>query len=170
MPCPCEGDGNIAKDREHVFLRFIGGEDKVGKLRGRWRTYETGRIYRRFPANANFEAYPYWAPATEEEFCDQVEARAKTEAEDALAKAEALSSTASDQGDVASSAGHETDISMSSPESNGGLTEEFGAGPTEEGLIRGMGDTLLKHYITNNGGKVDGRWGREKLIQEALKL
>ena len=174
MPCqPCEDDGNIAADREHVFLRFIGGEDKVGKLRGRWRTYETGRIYRRFPSNANFEAYPYWAPATEKEFCDQVKARAKAEEE-------AVDSTSSEQDDVTLSAELPKEEIVVSPnipetsepiiESSDGLREELGGGISEEALIRGMEDALLKTYIVGNGGKVDGRWGREKLVQEALKL
>ena len=161
MPCqPCEGDGNISADREHVFLRFIGGRDKVGKLRGRWRTYESDRIYRTLPSFDNFEAYPYWAPATEEEFCVQEEARAKSEEETS-------SSTESDQDDIASSAPYETDISMSS---GPGLSEELGGGTSNEALIRGMDDNLLKKYVADNGGKVDGRWGREKLVQEALKL
>jgi len=175
MPCqPCEDDGNIDADREHVFLRFIGGENKVGKLRGRWRTFETGRIYRRFPANANFEAYPYWALATEKEFCDQVEARAK-------AVEETVDSTSSEQDDITLSAElpeRETgeinvDVlyeSKSSVEQSAGLTAEFGAGLMEADLIKGMDDSLLKTYIMGNGGKVDGRWGREKLLQEALKL
>ena len=161
MPCqPCEGDGNVSVDRDHVYLRFIGGRNKVGKARGSWRTHVTGRIYRTLPDDANFDAYPYWAPSTEEEFCLQEETRAKAEDE-------AVDSTSSEKDDVASSEEPESDISVSS---GPGLSEELGGGISEEALIRGMDDNLLKKYIADNGGKVDGRWGREKLIQEALKL
>lgn len=166
MPCECERSGNIDADREHVFLRFIGGKDKVGKYRGRWRTYETGIIYRTLPEYANFEAYPYWEPATEEEFCAQEKAFIE-------AGEESVDSTASDQDDVTVSA----ELPEEKPEDDepplepsDGLHIEFGGGITEAELITGMDTATLKNYVVANGGKVDGRWGKKRLIQEALKL
>ena len=143
----------------------------MGRLRGRWRTYETGRIYRTLPDNADFEAYPYWEPATEEEFCDQEEVRAKAEEE-------SISSTASDNDDVTLSAelpkeeADKTGVDAPEPlvEPSDGLHTEFSAGITEADLIRGMDTPLLKTYILGNGGRVDGRWGRKRLLQEAMKL
>lgn len=166
MPCECERSGNIDVDREHVYLRFIGGKNKVGKHRGRWRTYETGRIYRTLPEYANFEAYLYWAPATEKEFCVQEEAFVEAEEE-------TVDSTTSEQDDITLSAelpeekSEDADLPL---EPSDGLHVEFGAGLTDEELIKGMDTALLKNYIVANGGKVDGRWGKKRLIQEALKL
>ncbi len=52
-----------------------------------------------------------------------------------------------------------------------GLVRGFGSSPqTEEDFLYGMDDATLKHYIESNGGKIDGRWGRESLIREAKKL
>ena len=164
MPCPCEGNGNIDSDREHVFLRFIGGKDKVGRIRGKWRTYETGRIYRTLPEFDNAEAYPYWVPSNEKEFCDQEEELAK-------AREESVTSTSSEQDDVTLSTElpevEEINLDQSYSE---GLVSEFSDGTLNEELIRGMDDQLLKTYIASNGGEVNKRWKRKRLIQEALKL
>lgn len=156
MPCDCE-------EIEPVPLRFVGGKDKPRRLRGRFLTYETGKIYRMPPGKANA---PFWVPATDEEFDAQEEALAKV-------GEESVDSTESEQDDIAiSSELSEGKLEDVEPpvEPSDGLHTEFGTGITEEELIRGMDVALLKNYIVSNGGKVDGRWGRKRLVQEALKL
>ena len=136
----------------------------MGNLRGRWRTYETGRIYRTLPEFDNAEAYPYWKPSTEKEFCDQEEKRAK-------AREESVDSTSSEQDVVTLSAELPEEEEVSEDDSDSeGLTSEFGSGEQNEGLIRGMDDELLKRYIISNGGEINKRWKRKSLIREALKL
>lgn len=58
------------------------------------------------------------------------------------------------------------------PAPSRGLTKAFNQStpPTDNDFIHGMDDATLKYFITGNGGKVDGRWGRTRLIEEAKKL
>ncbi len=59
-----------------------------------------------------------------------------------------------------------------SPPPSAGLTKSFNKGDplTDNDFVLGMDDATLKHFIVGQGGKVDGRWGRDKLIEEARKL
>ena len=59
-----------------------------------------------------------------------------------------------------------------SPTPSAGLTKTFNKGDplTDNDFVLGMDDATLKHFIVGQGGKVDGRWGRDKLIEEARKL
>jgi len=44
------------------------------------------------------------------------------------------------------------------------------SGFTRSDMIAGMDSVTLKAYIESMGGKVDNRWGLERLIEEAQKL
>lgn len=59
-----------------------------------------------------------------------------------------------------------------SPSPSKGLTKTFNRGDpnTDDDFVNGMDDATLKRVIASQGGKVDGRWGRTKLIEEARKL
>ena len=59
-----------------------------------------------------------------------------------------------------------------SPPPSTGLTKAFNKGDpnTDDDFVLGMDDATLKRVIASQGGKVDGRWGRNKLIEEARKL
>jgi len=59
-----------------------------------------------------------------------------------------------------------------SPPPSPGLTKAFNQGDpqTDDDFVLGMDDATLKYFIVGQGGKVDGRWGRDKLIEEARKL
>lgn len=58
------------------------------------------------------------------------------------------------------------------PSKSRGLTREYGKGgpPSNDDFILGMDEEALKYFIEGNGGKVDGRWGRDRLVEEAKKL
>lgn len=51
-----------------------------------------------------------------------------------------------------------------------GLKQFSGQPPSERDFLLAMNGEQLKNYFANMGGKVDGRWGRDKLIEEILKL
>ena len=59
-----------------------------------------------------------------------------------------------------------------SPPPSKGLTKAFNKGGpnTDDDFILGMDEPTLKYFIEGQGGKVDGRWGLTKLIEEARKL
>lgn len=133
--CPKEGE-----EIELVKLRFIGGPDKRGILRGPFRSYETGRIYMMKPENAEV---PYWELVDED----------AEQTEDVKQEFEYTDK--------------EVPVKPSS-----GLTRVFNKDglPSDDDFILGMDAETLKYFIEGNGGKVDGRWGRDKLIEEAKKL
>lgn len=124
-----------------VKLRFIGGAGKRGILRGPYRSYETGKIYMMKPENA---AVPYWELVDGEEV-EQTEDMKQ---------------------------GFEYTDKEVPPEPSRGLTRAYNVDglPSDDDFILGMDTDTLKYFIEGNGGKVDGRWGRERLIREAKKL
>jgi len=64
-----------------------------------------------------------------------------------------------------------TDKEISTPVKSTGLTREFKGAPVSPAdFFEAMDVEMLKHVIESNGGRVDGRWGRKRLIEEALKL
>ena len=63
------------------------------------------------------------------------------------------------------------DKQVSPPEKSAGLTRVFkGTPPSQEEIFAAMDAGMLKSVVESNGGKVDGRWGKKRLIEEALKL
>ena len=124
-----------------VKLRFIGGRGKGGIRRGPYRSYETGKIYMMKPENA---AVPYWELVDDEEVEQTEYMKQGFEYTD-------------------------KDVPL---EPSRGLTRAFNVGgpPSDDDFIHGMDTDALKYFIEGNGGKVDGRWGRERLIEEAKKL
>lgn len=112
--------------------------------RGPYLSYETNKIYTVPP---DYEQLPYWESISEAEI-----------GEESKPEVEAVEEPEPDIN---------TDIEIPSP----GLTKRFGGmPPTERDFIMSMDEATLRVYIAGQGGKVDGRWGRKKLIEEALKL
>jgi len=131
---------NCPEEIKYIKLRFTGGRHKKGFRRGPFLSYKTGEIYE---VPDEYIDLPYWEPVGKK---DKIKTEEKAKVESIV----------------------EEPISL--PISTG-LTREFkGESPTHEVFIRGMDDELLKTYIEGQGGKVDGRWGRKRLIEEALKL
>ena len=57
------------------------------------------------------------------------------------------------------------------PSKSRGLTRQFGSKPlSPEDFVLAMDDNALKSFVEEGGTKVDGRWGRKRLVEEALKL
>ena len=140
----CEKCPDEEWESEYLSLRFIGGRHLKYPYRGPYLSYETNKIYTVPP---EYEQLPYWEVVSASEII--AEAETENEVEPEIAEEET-----------------ESDIQLPSP----GLTKEFsGAPPTEMDFIMGMDDDTLRMYITGQRGKVDGRWGRKKLIEEALK-
>jgi len=136
----CE-DCPEAEEVTLVKLRFIGGRHKRGILRGPYHSYETNKIYMMPPENASV---PYW---------ELVDGEAVEQTEDVKQ-------------------GFEYTDKELPPIQSRGLTKAFNmeGPPSDDDFIFGMDDETLKHFIEGQGGKVDGRWGRESLIKEARKL
>lgn len=180
MPCKCEDtdEARILKERglPSAMLRFIGGFRK--NPAGPYAQYETGKVYVVHAKFANQDVYKYWEP------CDKEESLEVDEPDDdvfmtlndemVVEDDEAAASTDSAEDEVAATEEVE-------PESSEGLTtlaytiNQDGdmtsvAGFSEHEAINGMDVATLQAYIVGNNGKVDGRWGRKKLIEEALKL
>jgi len=155
MPCKCEDtdEARILKERglPSAMLRFIGGFNKTPS--GPYAQYETGKVYVVHAKFANQEIYPYWEPCEKEEVegsTDSGEDDVVISVEEEDESSEGLSTlgfTINQGGDVTESAGF-----------------------SEQEAIRGMDEATLRAYIVGNNGKVDSRWGRKRLIQEALKL
>jgi len=143
---PCEGCGEN-KEYGLVKLRFVGGVHKTPT--GPYIQYETGKIYEVSERNLNKEAYPYWELVEEDEECIECD-------ED---EEESIDSTDSNQDDV----------TLSVEEPPVGLMMELGQEGSKHELVMGMDVRTLRGYIQGNGGKVDNRWGRKRLIEEALK-
>lgn len=151
MPC-VECDKNEEENRL-VKLRFTGGSHRPFAEQGPYRTCEPGKIYE---VVARAVDLPFWEAVTEQEL-----AEAEIESEE-----EPVEET---KGDPA------PDEDTSSPPKPRGLTREFTGEPRSPEQLQmdrfeSMEDELLKTFINLNGGKVDGRWGRDKLIEAALKL
>jgi len=136
----CEGCPE-EEEVELVPLRFIGGRGKRGIMRGPYHSYDTGEIYMMKPENA---LVPYW------ELVDgEAAEEAKNVAEGALYSDKEVP-----------------------PIQSRGLTRPFNAvgPPSDDDFILGMDKDALKYFIEGNGGKVDGRWGWARLVEEARKL
>jgi len=126
---------------ELVKLRFVGGAHIKGR-RGPFRSYETGKVYMMRPGYAELS---WWEPVGGE---------------------------TDEQVEVEIQISEYTDKEVSSEPSRG-LFKSFdnpGGPPSDDDFIYGMDTETLKYFITGNGGKVDGRWGRERLVEEARKL
>jgi hypothetical protein len=116
------------------------GGRHVKGRRGPFRSFDTGKVYLMRPTYAELS---WWEPV-DSETVEQIEVIDPRETTD-----EEIPSTPSR-----------------------GLTKAFNVGAplTDEDFIYGMDDEMLKYFIEGNGGKVDGRWGRNRLIEEAKKL
>jgi len=180
MPCKCEDtdEARILKERglPSATLRFIGGFRK--KNAGPYAQYETGKVYVVHAKFANQDIYKYWEP------CDKEESLEVEEPDDGLfmtledevvvEEDEAVTSTNSAEDEVATTEDAESEPSEGlttlayTINQGGDMTVE--AGFSEREAINGMDTATLQAYILGNHGKVDKRWGRKRLIQEALKL
>jgi hypothetical protein len=136
----CE-DCPEGEEVELVKLRFIGGRHKRGILRGPYLSYETDKIYM---MPLEYASVPYWE-LVDGEVVEQTE-------------------------DIKQGSEYTDDDAPT--ESSRGLTRAFNVEgpPSEDDFILGMDKETLKYYIAGQGGRVDGRWGRERLIKEARKL
>lgn len=180
MPCKCEDtdEARVLKERglPSAMLRFIGGFSK--KNAGPYAQYETGKVYVVHAKFANQDIYKYWEP------CDKGESLEVDEPDDGVfmtlsdeivvEEDEAEDSTDSAEDEVAATEEVEPEPSEGldtlafTINQGGGMTSE--AGFSEREAINGMDTATLQAYILGNRGKVDKRWGRKRLIQEALKL
>ena len=124
-----------------VKLRFIGGRDKGGIRRGPYLSYDTGKIYSMPP---EYAAVIYWE-LVDDDAVDEIEEMPQ-------------GFNYSDKDVI--------------PEPSHGLTKDFNKSgpPADDDFINGMDTETLKRYIEAQGGEVDGRLGRDKLIEEAKKL
>jgi len=180
MPCKCEDtdEARILKERglPSAMLRFIGGFNKTPS--GPYAQYETGKVYEVHAKFANQKIYPYWEPCEKEEnpiATEDDEGVFMTIADEVVIEEdEAEFSTDSSEDVVAVTEEVESDSSTGlttlgfTLSQGGDVTESTGF--SEQEAIRGMDKATLQAYIVGNNGKVDARWGRKRLIQEALKL
>ena len=174
MPCKYEDndESRILKKRglPTAMLRFIGGFGRTP--RGPYVQYETGKVYLVHAQFADKEMYPYWEPVDEDEVSEETEDVDDESSVDDEVKEDSTDST---EDDVASSADEEErepdeglNMLAYTIDQGGSMTEN--AGFSEHEAINGMDVATLQVYIAGNHGKVDKRWGRKKLIEEALKL
>lgn len=147
MPCiDCEKkeDENI-----RVYLKFTGGPHRIPAERGPFNSFETGKVYRVVSRMADL---PFWEATDEEPEVVADPPFLEEEPEEQEVTIEV-----------------EDDPPLLEP--SGGITRKFnGMPPSEADFFAGMDDETLKRVIELNGGKVDGRWKRDRLIKEALKL
>jgi hypothetical protein len=180
MPCKCEDtdEARVLKERglPSAMLRFIGGFGK--KNAGPYAQYETGKVYVVHEKFANQEIYKYWEP------CDKEESIEPEEVDDGFSlildgevfmeEAEAEASTDSVEDEVVATEEVElepsTGLDTLAYTINQGGDMKAAAGFSEREAINGMDTATLQAYIRGNHGKVDKRWGKKRLIQEALKL
>ena len=136
--------------QDWIKLRYIGGRHKKYPYRGPYLTYETGKVYLVPPEN---KTLLYWETVDKTEEADEetVEVEVDSEAE---VDVEVVVETET-----------EPEVQPPSP----GLRKFDGAPPTEKDFIMSMDVRTLRIYIEGQGGKVDGRWGLDKLREEALK-
>lgn len=145
MPCiDCDKD---EEENKLAKLKFTGGSHRPFAEQGPYNTFEPGKIYEIVASAADL---PFWEAVTEQELVED----AKDTDEDVVPP---------------------IDETISPPKKLAGLTREFTGKPRSPEQLQvdrfeSMDDELLKKFITLNGGKVDGRWGRDKLIEAALKL
>jgi len=180
MPCKCEDtdEARVLKERglPSAMLRFIGGFHKTPS--GPYAQYETGKVYVVHAKFADQKIYPYWEPCETEEtppVTEDDEGLFMTIADEVVVEeGEAESSTDSAEDVVAVTEEVEPESSMGlttlayTINQGGDMTPE--AGFSEREAINGMDTATLQAYILGNQGKVDKRWGKKRLIQEALKL
>jgi len=167
---PCNGCGEN-KEYGLVKLRFVGGLDKTPT--GPYVQYETGKIYEVSERNLNKKAYPYWETVTEEDLEAERQAKIDLEYTDKEAPTPIDDEECIDcdeEESIDSTDTSQDDVTVSVEKLSGGLTIELGQEGSKQELIMGMDVNTLRGYIQGNGGKVDGRWGPKKLIEEALKL
>jgi len=154
MPCKCEDtdEARVLKERglPTAELRFIGGFNKTPS--GPYAQYETGKVYVVHAKFANQEIYPYWEPCEKEESEDSL-----IENQDSI-----------DESEIEDESSEGLNTLGFTINQGGDMTES--AGFSEQEAIMGMDKATLQSYIVGNNGKVDARWGRKRLIQEALKL
>jgi len=140
----CDED-EAERGKDWLDLRFIGGKHLKYPYRGPWLSFETGKVYHVPP---EYKSLLYWEAVDKTEKADEAEVKIEVEAEDIEEEAE---------------------LEIQLPSS--GLTKAFGGDlPSFEDGIRSMDVATLRVYIEGQGGKVDGRWGPKKLVEEALKL
>ena len=174
MPCKCEetDEARILKERglPTATLRFIGGFGRTP--RGPYLQYETGKVYVVHAKFANQDIYREWEPVDEEEALEEPEGVDDESSVDDEGKEDSTDST---EDDVASSADedeHELGEGLTTLaytiNQAGSMTEN--AGFSEREGINGMDEDTLRAYIMGNHRKVDKRWGRKRLLQDALKL
>lgn len=142
----CDED-EAERRKDWLDLRFIGGKHKKYPYRGPWLTYETGKVYHVSP---EFKTLLYWEAVDKAEKAEELEAEIEVEV-----KTEVIDEEAESEVQIPSS----------------GLTKAYGGmPPTEEDFIMSMDIATLRVYIEGQRGKVDKRWGRKRLVEEALKL
>jgi len=141
-------------NKDWVELRFIGGRDKDREQRGPYLSFETNKIYLVPPRH---EQYPYWE-AVDKKKKEKKKKKSKPKPPEVIE--EKIEPEIIDE---------EPKQEIEPPSK--GLTKKFGGTPpTHEDFIKGMDVKTLRNYIRGQLGKVDMRWGKTKLIEEALKI
>ena len=180
MPCKCEDtdEARVLKERglPSAELRFIGGFNKTPS--GPYAQYETGKVYVVHAKFADQKIYPYWEPCEKEELLevDEPDDGFFMTLSDEIVVEEDEAETSTDSAEDEVAATEEVELEASTGlntlaytiNQGGGMTAE--AGFSEREAINGMDTVTLQAYILGNRRKVDKRWGRKRLIQEALKL
>ena len=179
MPCKCEetDEARILKERglPSATLRFIGGFGKTPC--GPYVQYETGKVYIVHAKFADQKIYPYWEPCDEEVYMEMEEVDdGFLTPDDGIIIEEDETEASTDSAEDEISTTEEVELEPSTGlntlaytiNQDGSMTENTGF--SEREAINGMDVATLQAYIVGNHGKVDKRWGRKRLIQEALKL
>jgi len=155
VECDKKKDENI-----RGYLKFTGGPHRAFKEQGPFNSYETGKIYRVVLRMAEL---PFWELTDEEPEVRKI--REVREVQEVL-DPEVLEDEPEDLGVVI----EVDEDKVSSLGSSGGITRKLGGKPMSDAdIFAGMDDETLKRVIESNGVKVDGRWGRTKLLEEAQK-
>jgi len=152
VECDKKKDENI-----RGYLKFTGGPHRAFKEQGPFNSYETGKIYRVVLRMAEL---PFWELTDEEP-----EVREVREVQE-VQEPEVLEDEPEELGVIIEVDEDETP----SVASSAGLTRKLGGNPMSDAdIFAGMDDETLRRVIESNGVKVDGRWGRNKLLEEAQK-
>jgi len=135
-------------NKDWVYLRFVGGKHLEMPKRGPYLSYETNGIYLVPPRN---EAYEFWEPVKKSELKKITKKKRKKKVEPEPEEVY-----------------EEPEIEEAPPSQ--GLKPFTNAPPSQEDFITSMDNETLRNYITGHGVKVDKRWGRKRLQEEALKI
>ena len=156
------------EDNKLVKLRFVGGRGRTHPP-GPWVNHEYGTVYIKSVEYKDNPVCPYWEYVGElsDEECEQYKEGDRYFQDEGF-----ITTAATDDTEPV----EEFSVSTESV----GLTKLYGVATnkglkeatpfTEKDIFSSMTVEQLREYITNNGGRFDGRWNHANLVEAALKL